>query len=509
MSGQLSEALAAWQALLGQAYVCADAPACAEAATATFHTTQRVPAIVRPGTRAELQECLRIASRTATPVYPVSAGKNWGYGSRVPPHDGCVLLALDRLNRILDFDEQLAYVTVEPGVTFAQVQQFLHERGADLVLAVPGSTPHASLIGNALERGISAGLGGDRVRQMCDLAVVLADGSCIQTGPGRFGAGAAARVWPHGLGPALDGLFVQSNLGVVVQATFWLAPRPAYAQYVTFAIDTPARLAPLLDQLQRIKRERLIETSIGLYNDYKVLSYARHFPAGQPQTHALSMASMPEDYRQIVRGGLWFGEAAITAPNDEVGMMQRRLLRQRLEAYTDRLTFHPPNAANPLLGDAAPDLASAYWRKPATPAGELHPDRDRCGVIWCSPVVPAGGASIVAATQLLETTLREFQFEPMLGLHLLSMRAAHAVAAIIYDRDQAGHDAQALECYQALLSRLGAAGLLPYRLATPAMPAGLAPHDEAAGALQRIKAALDPAGILAPGRYDSWGAQPD
>lgn len=497
----LDQALEEWRALLGAEYVRDDAAACGPAATATFHTNQHVLAMIRPGTRAELQECLRIASRTATPVYPVSAGKNWGYGSRVPSSDGCVLL-LDRMNRILDFDDQLAYITVEPGVTFAQVQQFLAERHASVVLAMPGSTALASLIGNALERGISSGLSSDRVREMCDLVVVLPDGNCLYTGAGQFGAGGSGRVWPHGLGPALDGLFAQSNLGVVAQATFWLAPRPAYAQLVSFAINAPERFVPLLDRLQTIKRERLLESSIGLFNAFKVLSYTRRWPAGLPQTQAVDLGDLPEEYARVLRGGEWFGETMITAPNDEIGMMQRRLLRQRLEPVVDTLSFHSPDAPNPLLGEALPDVASVYWRKRTPPPSTPDPDRDRCGVIWCSPVVPACASEIAAVVELLGSGLREFSFEPMLGVQMLSLRAVHVVAAIVYDREQIGHDKQALDCYHALLERLGAAGRLPYRLAVPALVVGLIAHDDSAIALARIKAAFDPADILAPGRYD-------
>ena len=46
----------------------------------------------------------------------------------VPSASGCVLMDLGRMNRILDFSEDLAYITVEPGVTQQQVYAFLQER---------------------------------------------------------------------------------------------------------------------------------------------------------------------------------------------------------------------------------------------------------------------------------------------------------------------------------------------------------------------------------------------
>ncbi len=56
------------------------------------------------------------------------------------------------MDRILDFDEDLAYVTIEPGVTFGRLYAFLREKGSSLMTGTPGTTPEASVIGNTLER---------------------------------------------------------------------------------------------------------------------------------------------------------------------------------------------------------------------------------------------------------------------------------------------------------------------------------------------------------------------
>src|ERR1035437_3189287 len=113
---QHDSALYDWTTLVGPANVTTGLAELRAAVTGTFATSNRIPAIVRPANREEVQECLRIANRHGIPVYPISSGKNWGYGSRVPTADGCMLLDLSRMNQILDFSEELAYVTVEPGV---------------------------------------------------------------------------------------------------------------------------------------------------------------------------------------------------------------------------------------------------------------------------------------------------------------------------------------------------------------------------------------------------------
>ena len=154
-----------------------------EAETATFRTRQTIPLILRPRSREEVQECVREANRTGIPLYPVSTGKNWGYGSRVPPADCCALLDLRELNRILDFNERLGYVTVEPGVTQRQLHEFLIGQRSGLWLDATGSSPGCSLIGNALERGFGhTPYGESFYANVCGMEVVLADGELLGTG---------------------------------------------------------------------------------------------------------------------------------------------------------------------------------------------------------------------------------------------------------------------------------------------------------------------------------------
>ena len=116
----LGDALAEWRDALGVDGVVCDRRSVADAAAGTFPTSAQVPAILKPGNQQQVQQCVQIANRYGIPLYSISTGRNWGYGSRVPVRDA-VVVDLSRLNRILDFSEELAYVIVEPGVTQRQL----------------------------------------------------------------------------------------------------------------------------------------------------------------------------------------------------------------------------------------------------------------------------------------------------------------------------------------------------------------------------------------------------
>src|ERR671917_1402587 len=263
----LTRALEAWREIVGPEHVLTDPAALSAAGTATFATANRVPAIIRPGNRQEVRACVGLANEQRTPIYPVSTGKNWGYGSRVPPADGCVLVELHRLDRITGYDEKLAYVTVEPGVTFRGLHEFLVSRESNLMLSVTGSTPDSSPLGNALERGAGSGPYADRAAHVCGFEVVLPSGEVVRTGFGRFENAKTAKLHRWGVGPYLDGLFAQSNLGIVTEMTMWLAPRPDYSQSCFFGIDDDSRLEDLVDALQGLMLRGVFRAGLTVRND--------------------------------------------------------------------------------------------------------------------------------------------------------------------------------------------------------------------------------------------------
>ena len=137
-----------------------------------------------------------------------------------------MVVDLSRMNRILECNAELGYVVVEPGVSQQQLYDHVRQAAPGYWVDCTGAGPDASIVGNAVERGFGHTPYGDHVRTSCGMEVVLANGEVLRTGFGHYAGARTAQVYPYGVGPVLDGLFTQSNFGIVTRLGVWLYPKP-------------------------------------------------------------------------------------------------------------------------------------------------------------------------------------------------------------------------------------------------------------------------------------------
>ena len=524
------ELLNAFRSAVGSENVVADAATRLRYEATTYKTDYKIPAIVLPKSAGEVQACVRIANEFKTPVYPISTGKNYGYGSRVPTADNCIILELSRMGRILDFNEELGYVTLEPGVTQRQLHEFLREKKSKLWMDATGNTRDHSLIGNLAERGFGHTPYGDHFGNAGGMEVVLPNGDVIHTGMGRFANAQAKGVYRWGLGPYLDGLFTQSNLGIITQATIWLMPAPAYHEYFYFSFRNHDQIGEIIDLLRPLRLNGTIKSAIHIANDYKVISSMQSYPWEQAGGRTPLPAEVMGDLVKTWDCGAWSGYASLAGTWLEVASARRAIKRQ-LRGKAKRVAFLNPwllKAAElvkqpykMLTGVNLPHLLktlkpiyeltqgvptdhfmdSTYWRKQGSVPAQTDPDRDGCGLLWCAPIAPIDGHHATAIYGIVLPVFARHGFEPMVAITLLTERALSCVISVAFDRSAPGEDEKALTCHDQLLAELTAAGYYPYRLSTHAMDK-LPPSEPAyTSLLKTLKDALDPNGILAPGRY--------
>ena len=88
--------------------------------------------VVRPKNMDEVQDIVKWANETSTPLVPVSSGAPHFYGDTVPSAPGGVLVDLSRMNAIKRIDRRNRMAVIEPGVTYSQLQPELAKEGLRL-----------------------------------------------------------------------------------------------------------------------------------------------------------------------------------------------------------------------------------------------------------------------------------------------------------------------------------------------------------------------------------------
>ena len=99
--------------------------------------THRPAGALAPANAEEVRSLVQLANRTGTPLWPISRGKNLGYGGSAPRLKDIIVLDLSRLNRIIEIDTERGYCVVEPGVSFFDLYDRLKAMGMPLWMSVP------------------------------------------------------------------------------------------------------------------------------------------------------------------------------------------------------------------------------------------------------------------------------------------------------------------------------------------------------------------------------------
>ena len=523
-------AIAEWTSILGESRVVA--AKAADFGASTIGTKRSIPAVLRPENQEQVAAVLKVAQRWHVAVYPVSTGNNWGYGSANPVEDGCVILDLSRLNRISGFDPEMGIVTVEPGVTQGALRDFLDQQEGNYLVPVTGAGPTCSILGNALERGYGITPITDHFAAVTKIEAILPDGTLYRTPLSELGGAEVDGLFKWGLGPYLDGLFSQGNFGVVVNMTIALAPAPDTVTAFFFSTKDDARLEALVPTVRAVLRALGGSVvAINLLNSQRMLSMMTPFPEDKALDGVLP-AHEVESLANSHGVPAWSGVGAIYA-SKEVARAARRTLRRLLGPVTDRLIFInrrkveavrkiarvlPGRLATRVKGmtdtlsgaleimhgtpnDVA--LALAYWRSGALPGpGQpKNPARDGCGLIWFAPLVPIRGKDVRRYINMIERICPQYGVNPLITLTTVNDRCFDSTVPLLFDRSDADATTRANDCYRALYNAGRKEGFLPYRLNIDAMDILNTSGATCSRLASKLKAAVDPNFILAPGRY--------
>lgn len=451
-------------------------------------------AALTPDSVEQVQKILAICNAERIAVWPVSTGKNLGYGTAAPVQRGTLVLDLRRMNRILEFDPVLGTVLLEPGVTYRQLLDYIREHDHPFWIDVPGPGPIVGPVGQALERGIGYTPYGDHFGHACGFEIVLADGQVLRTGDGSIPGSTTFQTTRYGYGPCLDGLFTQSNFGVVTKMGLWLMPAPAVYKPFLVSFRNHADLARAVDICQQLRLKGVLGNRPVVGTALYQIAQTKRRTDIFKGKGAVSDAWLSE-YTQANGMGVWAVIAALYGSDAQVAA-DWSLVKQAFRG-----------SGGMVLTDLLLHEDKGWQHAKRQMAGELDLDefglynwRGGGGSVWFAVALPSRGRDADTFLTLAKGILHQAEFD-YLGGFMVDGRETIAVIDLLFDRSDPAETARAHACYASLMEECGKRGISVYRTNIGFMDRAAAFQGPVRQDVnRRIKQALDPRGILAPGK---------
>ncbi len=450
---------------------------------------------VCPRTVEEVQEIVRIANKYKQPIWPISTGKNMGYGMAAPATPGQIVLDLKRMNRILEVDADLGTCLIEPGVTYQQLKDYLDDNNIPLWIDVPTVGPIASPVGNTLDRGVGYTPYGEHFTFQCGMEVVLPNAEILRTGMGSIEGSTAWQAFKWGYGPYVDGLFTQSNFGIVTKMGMWLMPRPPVYKPFMIRHDNMADVPKIIEAMRPLRVSSLVANcNLMMSASYQLAMFKRRneiVPDGQP----LDDASVKKAAK--ANGlGMWNTYFALYGTEQTVAAIEP-IIRAQLTASGGEVLTAAEMGENPWFHHHATlmegglnldEIGLLRWRG----AGG--------GLAWFAPVAAAKGAEAEGQTKLAREILDKHGFD-YTAAYAIGWRDLHHIIALLYDKSDPEQEKKADACYQDLVTTFGKKGWASYRTGVNSMELVAQQYGQTNRDFNKLlKNAIDPNGVIAPGK---------
>ncbi len=237
--------------------------------------------VVSPRSFDQLVEVVRAADAAGVNVAPRGAGMGYT-GSYTPVTGDTLSLDLSCMNRVLEVNGDDMTVTVEPGCSWATLNEALRPHGLRTPFWGPMSGLSSTIGGGLSQLNAMFGAGhyGTTSESVVALTMVLADGSLLRTG--ARGAEGDHPFYRH-YGPDLTGLFCgdSGTLGIKAQIVLRLIRDPAHEACASFSFSTGRAL---LDALAEIARAGIASETCGFDPGLTRVRMKRQSLAGDVKT---------------------------------------------------------------------------------------------------------------------------------------------------------------------------------------------------------------------------------
>jgi 4-cresol dehydrogenase (hydroxylating) len=466
-------------------------------------------AAVAPETTEQVQEIVRIANEYGVPLSPISTGRNNGYGGGQPRLSGAVVVDTgQRMNRILEVNEKFGYALLEPGVSYFDLYEYLQANAPSLMLDCP-DLGWGSVVGNTLDRGVGYTPYGDHLMWQTGLEVVLPTGEVMRTGMGAVPGTNAWQLFAYGFGPFPDGLFTQSNLGIVTKMGIQLMQRPPASETFVISFDREEDLAQVVDIMLplRINMAPLQNVPVlrNIILDAGVVSERTEWHDGDGPLPPEAIERMKSELGL----GYWNLYGTVYGPPPVVDTYLGMIKDAFLQVPNSRFaTTKDRDEATDRGAHVLHDRHRINNGIPSLDEMKLMEFVPNGGHIGFSPVSAPDGADALKQAQMVRRRADEYR-KDYAAQFVVGLREMHHIGLFLFDTSDSTARQETLDLARVLIAEAAAEGYGEYRTHNALMDQVMATYSWGDGALRRfhetVKDALDPNSIMAPGKSGIWG----
>jgi len=464
-------------------------------------------AAVAPDTVEQVQAIVRIANQHKIPLFPFSTGRNLGYGGSAPSYSGCVVVDLKRMNRVVEINEKLHYAVVEAGCSFFDLYRVLQSKGIKLYPSVP-APGWGSPVGNSLDHGTGTPAR-DNFKNHCGMEIVLANGELLRTGMGAMPNAETWQTYHYGYGPYIDGMFSQSNFGIVTKMGFNLFHEPELTRGLTVAsanyddLDQIVGLSEYLEAIGVIPNNARVFSPLMSSRDPEVVTLIRSSGGGSAaQWNQLGRDTNRPVYtlQTEIYGAPKVVDAQIETIKDRFGAIPG-------VTVTDGKTYRAPLDLDKI---DEPDKQlfgiPTLWRFYTDLAQNKDPDWS--GHVWFSPNIPQTGEALRKANRVFQEGCDKVGIYWGWSGGICFFPKSYTLLHAFESGGDVATDRKTREGFAHVVRIAAENGWSEYRTAPAFYDLIMDVFSFNDHSLRRfheiIKDAVDPNGILSPGRFGIW-----
>jgi 4-cresol dehydrogenase (hydroxylating) len=406
-------------------------------------------------------------------------------------------------------------------VSYFDLYKYIKERNLKVMLDVP-DPGWGSPVGNSLDHGVGYTLAPfrDHFGSHCGMEVVTPDGEVLRTGMGAVPAAETWQDFHYGSGPTVDGLFAQSNFGIVTKMGFWLMPLPEAYLSGTVTVPRYQDLDPLVHEVSYLEDLSLI----GMPR-YGSPVGGGFFAPPSPALAALMRNGWPsmdelEAFVQSQNRPAWSVTLQFYGP-EEIVRAGWQAARRRFSRAIPGAAFQdgefltlpiPPDQEaalpdKPRFGIPSLEIFTLVARNPQTDSAPADGHADFFAMI------PRKAEAIWKSARVMAETYMEMGAPPLhhpFTVPINFFSRCFIMATLVQTWRDPAKNARSRELFARIVDRCAEQGWGSYRTAPAFQDQVVRKYGYNNNALlkfrEKLKDGIDPNGIISPGRYGIWPA---